>query len=106
MCHHGSLGLNFHEVKNQAFFMCSSSKISFDFRFACYLDHGITVMNDTGSNMLSPIDTDMQHLGNLQGYTGMEDTRFPTICPTQPSLENGVAFSYCGQHNVRLRFPF
>jgi hypothetical protein len=27
-------------------------------------------MNDTGSSILSLFDTDMQHLGNLQGYTG------------------------------------
>jgi hypothetical protein len=27
-------------------------------------------MNDTGSSILSLFDTDMQYLGNLQGYTG------------------------------------
>jgi hypothetical protein len=32
--------------------------------------HRITVMNDTGSNILSIFDTDMLHLGNAQGYAG------------------------------------
>ena len=32
--------------------------------------HGITVMNDTGSDILSLFNTDMPHLGNAQGYTG------------------------------------
>jgi hypothetical protein len=27
-------------------------------------------MNDTGSNIMSLFDTDIQYLGNLQGYTG------------------------------------
>ena len=32
--------------------------------------HGIIAMNDTGSDILSLFDTDMPHLGNLQGYAG------------------------------------
>jgi hypothetical protein len=31
---------------------------------------GIIAMNDTGSNVLTLFDTDMPHLGNLQGYAG------------------------------------
>ena len=52
--------------------------------------YGITVMNDTGSDMLTLVTTDFQLLGNTQGYsgwllsTGVTDasgntTVFPTI---------------------------
>jgi len=34
--------------------------------------HGIIAMNDTGSNILSLFHSDMQHLGNIQGYTGWQ----------------------------------
>jgi hypothetical protein len=30
--------------------------------------HGIIAMNDTGSDMLSLFYSDLQHLGNIQGY--------------------------------------
>jgi hypothetical protein len=32
--------------------------------------YGIIAMNDTGSDILSLFDTDMPHLGNVQGYGG------------------------------------
>src|SRR5271163_4247257 len=32
--------------------------------------HGIIAMNDTGSDILTLFDTDLLHLGNIQGYTG------------------------------------
>jgi hypothetical protein len=32
--------------------------------------HGIIAMNDTGSDILTLFHSDMQHLGNIQGYTG------------------------------------
>jgi hypothetical protein len=32
--------------------------------------HGIIVMNDTGSDMLTLFTTDLPRLGNIQGYTG------------------------------------
>jgi hypothetical protein len=32
--------------------------------------HGIIAMNDTRSDILSLFNTDMPHLGNLQGYAG------------------------------------
>jgi hypothetical protein len=31
---------------------------------------GIVVINDTGSDVLSLFHSDLQHLGNIQGYTG------------------------------------
>jgi len=31
---------------------------------------GIIAMNDTGSDILSLFDTDIPHLGNIQGYRG------------------------------------
>ncbi len=31
---------------------------------------GIVVMNDTGSDVLSLFHSDLQHLGNIQGYAG------------------------------------
>jgi hypothetical protein len=31
---------------------------------------GIIAMNDTGSDILSLFNSDLQHLGNIQGYTG------------------------------------
>jgi hypothetical protein len=34
--------------------------------------HGIITMNDTGSDILSLFHSDMQHLGNIQGYTGWQ----------------------------------
>jgi len=32
--------------------------------------HGIIAMNDTGSDILSLFHSDLQHLGNIQGYAG------------------------------------
>ncbi len=32
--------------------------------------HGIIAINDTGSDILSLFHSDMQHLGNIQGYSG------------------------------------
>ncbi|KIN01386.1 hypothetical protein OIDMADRAFT_180208 [Oidiodendron maius Zn] len=32
--------------------------------------HGIIAMNDTGSDILSLFNSDLQYLGNIQGYTG------------------------------------
>ena len=34
--------------------------------------HRIIVINDTGASRLSLHNTDMQHLGNSQGYTGWQ----------------------------------
>jgi hypothetical protein len=34
--------------------------------------HRIIVINDTGASRLSLYNTDMQHLGNSQGYTGWQ----------------------------------
>ena|SRR5438045_8577502 len=34
--------------------------------------HGIIAMNDTGSDILSLFHSDMQHLGNIQGYAGWQ----------------------------------
>ena len=34
--------------------------------------HGIIAMNDTGSDILSLFHSDMQHLGNIQWYTGWQ----------------------------------
>ena len=89
MCHqyaekfaydHGSLGLNFHEVRIRPFLSARHLNfVCFQIRMLLRLTpqrggdgtaHGITVMNDTGSSILSLFDTDIQHLGNLQGYTG------------------------------------
>ena len=89
MCHqyaekfaydHGSLGLNFHEVRIRPFLSARHLNfVCFQMRMLLRLTpqrggdgtaHGITVMNDTGSSILSLLDTDMQHLGNLQGYAG------------------------------------
>ena len=36
--------------------------------------HGIITMNDTGSDILSLFHSDLQHLGNIQGYTGWQGT--------------------------------
>ncbi len=32
--------------------------------------HGIVVVNDTGSDMLTLFDIDLSYLGNIQGYNG------------------------------------
>ena len=35
--------------------------------------HGIIAMNDTGSDILTLFHSDMQHLGNIQGYSGWQE---------------------------------
>jgi hypothetical protein len=77
---YGSLGLNFHEVRIRPFLSASHLNfVCFQIRILLRLTlqrggdgttHGISVMNDTGSSILSLFDTDMQHLGSFQGYTG------------------------------------
>jgi len=77
---HGSLGLYFHEVRIRPFLSARHLNfVCFQIRMLLRLTperggdgtvHGITVMNDTGSAILSLFDTDMLRLGRLEGYTG------------------------------------
>jgi hypothetical protein len=77
---HGSLGINFHEVRIRP--LLSARHLNFvNFQIQMLLrltpqrggdgtTHGITVLNDTGSTILTVFDTDMGYLGDRQWYTG------------------------------------
>lgn len=45
--------------------------------------YDITALNDTGSDMLTLFDTDLPHLGNIQGYAGW-------VLPTAVNDASGV----------------
>jgi hypothetical protein len=81
---HGPFGTSFHEVSIGFFFLRFGIKNSLQIRMLLRLIpayggdgtvHRIIAMNDTGSNVLSLFTTDLQQLGNMQGYTGWGPTR-------------------------------
>ena len=49
--------------------------------------HGIIAMNDTGSDMMTLFTTDLQLLGNIQGYAGW-------LLPTGVIDANGLTTSF------------
>jgi hypothetical protein len=77
---HGSLGPSYREVRIRPFLSARQLNfVCFQIRMLLRLPLqrggdgttcGITVMNTTGSDILSLFDTDMQHVGSFQEYTG------------------------------------
>ena len=77
---HGSLGPSYHEVRIRHFlsarqlnFVCFQIQMLLRLTLQRGGDgttYGITVLNDTGSSILTVFDTDMGCLGDRQWYTG------------------------------------
>jgi len=76
---HGPFGTDFHEVSISPF--SNARSLNFPLQICMLVRlmpihggdgtvHRITVINDTGSNILTLFTTDLRQLGNIQGYNG------------------------------------